>query len=816
MDGLWQDLRQASRQLLRDGGFTTAALLTFTLGIGATALMFNVVHAVLLRQIPYRNPEELVILGEVVTGRAEARSGPLSLADLADWRKGNTSFSDLAVFGALAFNLEQGENSQRIIGELVNHGYFRLLGLQPALGRFFAPEEDLHPMERFVVVLGYDLWQSAFGGDPGVVGRTVHLNGRLFQVVGVGPRGFRGLTDRGDLWIPSMITPLPTFVTSRSLRWASAVARLAPGVTPPQAERQLNSVSAALAKEFPASNRGFGAAVRPLRDYWFGRLRRGLLVLTGGAGILLVIACINVASLSLARAVTRRRALGVRIALGASRGSLARHLLAESLLLALVGALLGCLAAHLGAPALLAAGSIELPSFVHLGIDPQVFAVTVALALVCGFAFGLAPLSVSLRADLAGGLAREGRQPQKPGRIRFRGTVIVAQVALVLILSVAAGLLAKGFHRMVSQNLGFSADGLLTLRIDPRGPAFADEAKVTRLLGETYLPRLAAVPGVGRLAIVNPSIPTDGQTGGAITFEDHDSALPDGTYPTLWRSVTPEYFALFKVPILRGRAFNLEDKASNAVIVSRAMAEAQWPGRDPLGRRLKLGPRGDEMLPWLTIVGVVGDVQHEPYRMDREPVPDIYLSLLQFVRRPPLTVNILARPKAGVSIEDLRGALHRELVAIDPELPDYDAATMEERLVQASARVRFQVVLIGLFTVVALTLSAIGIYGVVSHGIAERRRELTLRMALGADRKRLLLLVVGRGALLVGLGLVLGLIVVVALGRYLAALLYKTSPTDPLVLGGISLGLFLVALIANYLPARRGTTDDAVLALRLR
>jgi putative ABC transport system permease protein len=815
MESLLQDLRYGLRQLLKERGFSAAAILTFTLGIGATAAMFTVVSAVLLGAMPYRDPGRLVILGGTSEEKGELRPWPLSQKDFADWRERGTAFSDMSVFGALAFNLEQGSQSQRLSGELVDDGYFRLLGLEPALGRFFLPEEDSRPMEQYVVVLGYGLWQGTFGADRAILGRKIQLNGRLFQVVGVGPRGFGGLTEDVDLWVPSMLPPVPDFLTARRLRWAAGVARLKPGVSLEHAREQLGGVAAALAADFPDTNQGIGATVRPIQEFLFGRFKTGLLMLTAGSGILLLIACINVASLLLARAAARQRSLGVRVALGASRLRLVRQLLTESVLLALVGAVLGMLLAHWGSRALIVGSGIQFPSFVHVGVDWRVIAATVGLAVLSGLAFGLVPLFFSLRADLTGALARDEKVQRGRGWNRFRGAVVIAQVALVLTLSVSAGLMAKGFQKMVGEDLGFHAGDLLTLRLDPRGPKYADEGKVTRLLREEYLPRIAALPGVERVAMANPTIPTDGQVGGYVTIEDHDSGTPDGTYVTMWRSVTADYFSLLGIPIVKGRAFDRRDVDTDAVIVSRMMADQQWPGQDPLGKRLKTGFRNQPM-PWLTVVGVAADVRHEAYWGDRAVVPDIYLSLGQFIRRPPLTINFLVKPKAGVSTTDLTHALHRELTTIEPELADFDAATLAERISRQTAKSRFQLTLIGLFTALALILSTIGIYGVVSYGVTEQKRDIAIRMSLGADRGRVLRMVVGRGARQALLGLLLGLAAVVVLGRYWAAMLYQTSPTDPLILGGVSLLLFLVTLVANYLPARRATIRDPMAGLRLQ
>ncbi len=824
METLWQDLRLALRQLAVEKGFSAAALLTLTLGIGAAATLSVVGDAVLLAALPYRAPEELVILqgSSRDEGTGEAVTWPVSQMDFADWRARSTAFAELSVWGGLAFNLEQGDRSLRLAAELVNDSYFRLLGVEPAAGRFFLPEEDARPLEQFVVVLGHDLWQSSFGADPAVLTRKLQLNGRSYQVVGVAPRGFRGLSDKADLWVPSMLPPIPDYVTQRSFRWAAGVGRLAPGVSLRQAAVQLDGITAALARELPDTNAGLGATVTPLADLWFGGLRRGLLVLGVGAGILLLIACINVASLLLARSAARQRAWSIRVALGASRGRLVRQLLTESLLLALLGAAGGLLVAQWAAGALLAASGTELPSFVEVGAAPRVVAAILGLALLCGLGFGLAPIWTSFRSDLRRHLGRDDkRESPGSGWPRFQSVVVVAQVALALILSTDAVLMAQGFRRLIGQDLGFRPAGVLTFRTDLRGPRYMDAEVAVARLRQEYLPRIAAVPGVEKLAMAAPTMPTDGWIGGSITVEERASDRPDGTYTAILHAVSPEYFDVLGIPLRRGRAFTSQDTQSAAVVVSQALADQQWPGEDPLGKRLKTGPRSKADSPWLTVVGVAGDVRYEGLQGDRSPAPDVYLSLLQFVRRP-LTVNFLVRPRPGVPAAELRQALHEEMRAIDPELPDYDMATLEERLARQTATARFQLLLIGLFTALALVLAAVGIYGVISYGVTQRSREIAIRMSLGADRRGILRSVVGRGAVLAGIGLGVGLAAVLVLNRLVAGLpgqlpVPAVEPgVDPLILAGTSLGLFLVTLAANYLPARRAAVLDPMAVLRLQ
>ncbi len=817
MEQLLQDLRFALRRLARDRGVSLAAVLTLAVGIGAAAAMLTLIDAVLLREIPYPRSERLVILQGALTEDGETKVWSISQADFADWRRQSKAFAGSSIFGGVAFNLERGEQSQRLWGELVDDDYFALLGLQTSRGRFIAPEEDAKPMERYVAVLAYDLWRSTFGGDPAVVGRTVQLNDRSYQVIGIGPPGFRGLSGKADLWVPSMVPPIKMWLLSRRMRWVDGVARLAPGVTVAQAQRQMNGITAALEREFPDSNRGTGVTVIPLADYWFGRLRTGILILSLGAGIILLIACANVASLLLAQAAARERSFAIRVALGADRRSLVRQLLVESLLLALSGAALGTLVAEWALRALIAGSGVEFPSFVHVGVTPRALLATACLAVLCGVVFGLAPLATGLGAAVAPRLGRdEASAARGRGWRRFQRAVVVGQVALALVLAVDAALLARSFQRMIGEDLGFQAGDLLTFRIDPRGPRYAQDDAVVKRLRQEYLPRIAAVPGVDRVALSDPTMPTDGWVGGFMTVEDHDSSLPDGMVLAMWHAVTPAFFDLLRIPVVAGRGFTAEDTESNAVVVSKSLAQAEWPGQSPLGKRLKLGPRGAKDAPWLTVVGVVADVRHEGIQRERAPAPDLYISLLQFLRRPPLTINFLVRPKRGVPPDRLRAALHQEMMRIEPELPDYDVATLAERLTRQTDTPRFELLLISLFTLLAVGLAAVGIYGVTAHGIEQRRREIAIRMSLGADRARVLRMVVGRGAAMAALGLGLGLPILVALGRLLVDLLYDTSPTDPLILGGTALALFLVTLAASYLPARRAATVDPVEGLRLQ
>lgn len=818
MENLFRDLRLGLRQLAKRPGFAAAAILTLALGIGATAAMFTVVNGLLLNELPYRDPSRIAVLTGTFTEKGEVKDWPVSQMDFEDWRKQNAVFEEMSVYtpGDFALNLggEEQHDAERLSGELVSWSYFPLLGVKPGLGRFFGQEEDSKPMEDYVAVLSHDLWQRRFGGDPAIVGKQVQLNGRPYVVLGVGPKGFRGLTDKADVWVPSQVPPRPFYLTARRLRWLQVVARLKPGVTVEQAQADMTRIASGLEREYPEPNAGIGVKVAGLRDHWFGSLRFGLLALTAGACILLIIACINVANLLLTRAIAEQRANAIRMSLGADRGRLLRELLTQSLLLSLIGAALGLLLAQWATPALLAASGMQFQSFVDVSAGPKVIAAIVGLALLCGALFGIVPVWITFQADLSHSLTRQGNQPMKGfGRQRFQNAIVVLQIALAMFLTVGAGLMARGFQQLTRQDLGFRPGNLLTFRVDIRGAKYAEDPPVVQLVNE-YLDRLAAVPGVERIEMANPTLPADEWNGGYVVYEDHRSDAPDGSYPQILHSVSPGYFDLLGIPLLRGRVFSRQDAqgaGDMGVVVSKSLADEHWPGANPIGKRLRMGG-GQSTAPWLTIIGVVADVRYQGLLGAEQPAGDLYLPILQLPSRP-LTMNFLVKPRAEGSLSGLVPALQREVKAVSADLPAYDVRTMEERLSAQTAKVRFQIVLVGLFTLLALVLASVGIYGVVAYTTAQRTREIAIRMSLGADRVKVLRMVVGRGALLAAAGLALGLAAILLLSRNLVSLLYGVSATDPLVLGGTAVLLFLVTLVANYIPARRAAKLDPVLGL---
>lgn len=824
MSSVWRDVRFALRGLARSPMVTAVVVLTLTLGIGATAAVYSVVDAVLIDGLPYESPGRLFVVDTTHRGIASAAGAagvetwPTSWLDFQDWRRGQhgfRAFADIAVCSSpRSFHTRVEGEVQRLTGELVSEEYFRLLGIRPVAGRVFGADEASPPGRRSVL-LGYDLWRSRFGGDPAVVGRVLQLNDEPYDVVGVLPEGFRGLTDQAEIWVPIGLAGSllgPPYVEMRNVRWLNAVARLAPGVTAERAEAELAALTAALARENPDENEGVGARLTPLTDTFLGDLRPSLLALLGGAAFVLLIACANVAGLLLARMTARGREIAVRLALGAGRARLIRQLLTESVLLALLGGLLGLLLACWAVPPLMASSGVALPSFVQPGLGLRAAAIVLAVTLLCGVGFGLLPALILSRPRNLDVLKDQGRGASMGrGRQRFQSGLVVAEIALALILLIGDGLLIRGFRRLQSLDLGVKIDNVATLRLDLSGPQWTQDPPVIAL-ARHVLERLQTVPGVGSAALGGPDIVSDGAPMSFFTIEDARDA---GTVTLQVHSVSPGYFPTLGIPVLEGRALGFEDsdQAPPAIVISRALARRYWPQGKAVGRRMKVGDDSSPF-PWFTIVGVAGEVRHQGLAADDAAAPDVYFSMLQFPPRLPTRLAVLVRGAAPASAARLLPALRTELRTAAPGLAPYDAATLESRLRGQTSHGRFLILLTTLFALLALILAVIGIYGMVSYAVTRRTREIAIRSALGAARGSILRLILGWGAALALAGTVLGIAGALALTRFLTSLLYGFSPTDPVTFVGVPLLLLAVALLACYIPARRALAVTPQTALR--
>lgn len=811
METFWRDLRFTLRSLSRSPATTSWILLILAIGIGATTAILSVINAVLVVGLPYENPDRLVLLVSTEQQDADVEDLGVSHLDFVDWREQRSdAFSALAAYSSIrSFHLRAEGEIDRVRGEMITDGYFELLRIEPRLGRAFAREETEAGAAQRLVILSHDLWQSRFAGDETIVGSTMLLNDENHQVLGVMPPNFKGLTDNADLWIPldrAGEVLGQHYLEMRQFRWLNAVGRLAPGYSVEQAASAMASVAASLARTYPDSNESVNIRLVTLADDWFGDLRMPLFALLGGALFVLLIACNNVANLLLARAATRQPEVAMRMALGAGRSRLLVQLLVESLVLALSGAGLGLLLANWTTELLVNASSAELGSFVEIGIEPGIVAVVVALALLSGLVFGLAPAWMQSRIHISATLRESGGPGTSGGVARRFGQrlLIIAQVALALVLLLSAGMMLRDFQRHLDRDLGFEANDLYTLRIDLKGERYATDEPVWNLVHE-LLENLQALPGVDAAALSGPAIPTDASFASYFTIEDRRDSQEDGVVVLPAHTVTPGFFSTLKIPLLQGRDFDFTDVGQTdwVVVVSQAMAERYWLGdSEIIGKRIKVGPR-DSDFPWMTVVGLAGNVLHSGLTEAASPEHDIYVPMLQITPRMPPRINILTRPAAGLEAVSLAPVLRETVKKIAPDLPPYDGRIMRQRLGRQTSDRRFAILLTGLFAGLALLLAVLGIYSVVSYSVARRTREIGVRMAFGASRRSILGDVLFRSTALTLIGLLVGLLATVGIKHFLDRLFYDLSSVDAWAWLPTPILLLGVALLASLFPALR-------------
>ena len=812
MDSLLHELRHAARGLARRPGFSATVILTLALGIGSTTAIFSVVYALVLRLLPFRQPERLVTLSETVR-RDIVERRPFSHPDFTDLAAQATSFAAMAAWDRANWVLAGGDQAERVSGEVVSPGYFALLGVEPLFGRGLAaaPGED----GRGGIVLGHDLWRRRFSGDLGVLGAKVRLDDREFTVVDVLPPGFNGLSGQGELWTSFADLPVE-LLTDRGQRWHSAVARLAPGVGRERAAAEVGAIFGRLEATYPDDNAGYNGIVIPLQKELFGDLRQPLVLLFAAVGLVLAIACANVVHLLLVRAAGRRRERAVRAALGASRGRLLVQHLAETLLLSLAGAAAGIGVAVAGIDLLAAVSPVELPRFAEVRLDGGVLVFTVALALATALTLAMATAlraGGALTADLAEGI-RGGSAG--PAARRTRSLLVVAEVALALVLAIGAALTAQAFRNLRAIDAGFDSTDLLVFRVDlaATGLEGRERLDLARRVGEA----VGAQPGVAAVALASDA-PFEGNYAASIVSPEGQQPSPGSPYGGATRvyrhRVTPGYFATLRAPLVRGREFGGEDEGDGplqTVIISQELARRLWPGgEDPVGRRLKFGSP-DRESPWLTVVGVAADFKQRSLVADASRIPtdpDLYLP---FSSSQPDNFALLVRARTtGAALApELRAAVARAAPAAAP----YGFATMGERLAGQTAQNRFSTLLMAVFAGLALILATVGLYGVMAYSVAERTREIGIRIALGARRDGVLSMVVRQGMTLVAAGLALGLGAALGLGRLVERLLYGVAAVEPAILATTVLVLAAAALGACLLPARRASRVDPLVALR--
>ncbi|MBP1634516.1 MAG: hypothetical protein H6Q10_1090 [Acidobacteria bacterium] len=800
MSGFLQDLRHAARTLLRSPAFALVGALSLALGIGANSTIFSVVSATLIAPLPYPGAERLVMVWQDMRARGGPADEWATPGNYFDWTEAREVFEDVAAVRGWATSLtSQGTAPEALPGASVTHRYFSVLGVAPAVGRAFAPSDDVPGAPR-VVILSHGLWQRAFGGDPGIVGRAVLLADEPHEVVGVMPASFRpAVLADAALWRPMRLDPANA---PRGLVVLRVVARLKPGVSREAADERLAVLARGLAERHPATNRDVGIRLVGLREQLFGPVRTGLLVLLSAVAFVLLIACANVANLFMAHGSARAGALSVRMALGAGRARLVRHLMAESLLLAAAGGVLGVLIAGWGIDVLMGLVPKGRMASVEVGITWPVVAFTAGVSLLSALLFGLAPAWQLTRAG-AGGLqlSSSGRGQAGPRGTPLRRLLIVGEVAIALVLLVGAGLLLRSYAGLNQVDLGFDTRNVLVATVNPPAARYPEPAR----LGQFYdrlIERAAAIPGVEAAALTSV-VPFDGDSD--VSFEIEGRPLPEteAHVPVAWyRLVSERYFEAMRIPIVAGRGFTRAEPAP-CLIVNETMAKRYWPGEDPIGRRIRAGRDA----PWVTVVGIARDVK------SRGPAATPQVEMfMPYWFMPERGMAVLLKTP-GDPLQHA-AALREAVKGADPALPVASMDTMQRLRNDSIAEPRFFTVLLAAFALSGIALAAMGIYGVIAYTVAQRTNEIGVRVALGASRADVLRLVVLDGMRLAVAGTVIGVAGAAALTRLIATLLFGVQPSDPLTFLLTACAVCAVALLASYLPARAALRVDPLQALR--
>lgn len=807
MNSLWKDIRYGARSLFKHPGFTAIVVITLALGIGASTAIFSVVNTVLLRPLPYPQAERIVAIQELT---ADGRRVQVTPANFLDWRAQNTVFEQLAAILTRPANLGFSDQADRIDLAMTSANFFTVFGVTPERGRFFQPADE-QAGHAPVAIVSHALWQRRFAGDESLVGKSITLDGGSYTVVGIAPATFR-YPDKTDVWVPPFkLAPTmnermdPTQL--RGYGMLAAVGLLRPGVGLPQAVSEMETITTRLRQQYPdTNNRRFNRVVS-LHTHLVGETGAMLMLLFGAVGFVLLIACANVANLLLASAATRQKEMAIRSALGASRIRVIRQLLTESLLLALSGGALGLLLAFWGVALMTKFLPRDFPRLGEIRLDWRVLGFTVAASVLTGILFGLAPALQASRPDVQESLKETGRGTS--GRHnRLRSLLIVSEVALSVVLLVGAGLLFRSFLSLQAVNTGFTPQQVLTLRLSPAGTNYKTDADYAKFY-DAVMQRVGAVPGVESLGVINTLPLAKGPTLG-FKIEGRPPLTADKWPGANYRSVSADYFRAMNVSIVNGRAFNERDKenAPLVLIVNQALARRDFPNENAVGKRLSFGNKDAKGEPvWFEIVGVAADVRSLELR--EEATPELYVSVPQDAFS---TVSLVVR--TSVEPASLASAVRLAAAGVDKSAAVSDVQTMDHIVDEAVTQPRFNLFLLGLFSGIALLLSAAGIYGVTAYSVTQRTQEFGIRMALGAQVGDVLRMIMKQGVLLIGAGIVVGLISSFALTRLLRQLLFGVSVTDPLTFVTITFTLAIIALLACYIPARRATKVDPLTALR--
>ncbi|MFY9555605.1 MAG: ABC transporter permease [Blastocatellia bacterium] len=799
MENLFQDVRYGFRMLLKRPGFTTIAVVTLALGIGANTAIFSVVNAVLLRPLPYADPDRLVLF--YGTNRQMGFSGQWAVCDpdYPDWKSQSGVFGDIAAYQRQFFTLTDPGDPERLLASAVDADLFPLLGVQPALGRTFNADEE-QPGREDVAVISHKLWQRRFGSDSGTIGRVVRLDGKSHTVVGVMPAGFE-FPNQTEVWTPLVLT------SDCSNSFNQVIARLKPGVQLNQAQQDAGAISIRMSERHPQRDASSEMTLIPLKEFVVANTRPVLLVLLGAVALVLLIACVNVANLLLARAAGRQREMSIRRALGASRWRIVRQLLVESMILSVSGGALGVLFAVWGLEGLLVFLPAGVPRAETIRIDLWVMAFALAASLVSAMIFGLAPALHSSKTDLSRSL-KEGERSVSEGRSRrrVRALLVISEFALAMVLLISAGLLIQSFIRLIQVRPGFDAANVLTMNVI-LPPKRYEKPSDTANFYRTVIQRFQNVPGVRAAGAVFGLPLGDMGVRGDFTIEGQPPPAAGVTASKL--VVSTDYFRAMGIPLVSGRFFTEADtdKSSQVVIISENMAEMFWPGEDPIGKRMHPGFRSK---PMCVVAGVAGDVRQNGFAKNAPMA--IYMPQTQA----PVFLTGAAAFVVRTEVEPLTlaSAFRRELQEVDKELALYDVRTMDQLVSNAVSEPRFNMVLLAVFAGLALALASIGMYGVMAYSVAERTREIGIRMAMGAQPEDVMKLVLRQGAMLIVIGVGLGLAAAFALTRVISSFLFGVSASDPVTFAAIALLLGGISLLACYIPARRATKFDPMAALR--
>ncbi|HXS00648.1 MAG TPA: ABC transporter permease [Pyrinomonadaceae bacterium] len=803
-----QDIRFAVRMLLKRPGFTVVVVLTLALGIGANTTIFSAIDAVLLNPLPYKDPERLMVLWETnkQLGPEMWDRNEVAIGNFRDWRSRNQIFEQLGSLFYTDMHLTGIGEPERIKSCVVTTNFFQVLGVQPILGRSFLPEEET-PGHPFAVILSHDLWQRRFGSDRDLVNKNVTLNGHQVTVVGVMPPGFElqfPSSAHVEMWVPMTIGEGDL---DRSMNFLYVLARLKQGVSQQQAQSEMSLIASQLQQQYPETTAGRGVRVVPLHKQVVGKVESYLYILFAAVGFVLLVACANVAGLLLARVTARHREVAIRLALGASRWRLVRQLLTESLILSVVGGLLGLVVAYGGIKLLLALTPSEVPRLHEIGLHLPVFLWTLTISIVTGLLFGLAPALQASRPDLNKALKdSSGRNPGSFQGSGLRNLLVVSEVTVALLLLVGAGLMTKSFVRLQQVNPGFEATNVVSMYIAL--PTQKYRRQQVNIFYDQLLERVRNLPGVKSaggidpLPLSNNNVTTNFVVEGApiVSLAERPEASR--------RLITPGYFQTMSIPILKGRSFTEQDRENtpNVIVVNEALASRYWPNQNAVGKRLGFEEDADKQV-WREIVGVAGNIKHKA--LETDVMPEVYFPYKQF---PGNFMNLVVHTDSDPV--SMIPAIRNQVLSIDKDQPVADIMTMEQRLAKSVASSRFVMLLLSSFSVLALGLAAVGIYGVMAYLVTQRTQEIGVRMALGAQRNDVLKLVVGRGMVLAITGTAIGLGAALALTRLMRSLLFEVTPTDWLTFVIASMVLLNVALLACYLPARRATKVDPLTALR--